>query len=179
MGEEEGFFYAVDVHPLAIERVKEKIEIRLKDDLGELYEFMDEDEILRGLSSELYGLRPPGIGASVFEGAIRVIIQQQISLQVAYVMTGAVVRRFGEKVEINGESYYDFPLPRVLANARETELILITTLRRMNHGVPDDLGARKAVSHFYYDGKLQPGDVVRESSKRWGEFKGWVIYYLI
>ncbi|MEA2076357.1 MAG: hypothetical protein U9O85_11670 [Euryarchaeota archaeon] len=59
---------------------------------------MDEDEILRGLSSELYGLRPPGIGASVFEGAIRVIIQQQISLQVAYVMTGAVVRRFGEKV---------------------------------------------------------------------------------
>ena len=216
-------------------KLSEKITVifRLKDDLGELYEFMDKDEILRGLRSELYGLRPPGIGASVFEGAIRVILQQQISLRVAYAMTGALVRRFGEKVEINGESYYDFPLPRILANASETdlracklsrqksryikglasevangydleqirkmdddeaveeltkfkgigmwsaELILITTLRRMNLCVPDDLGARKAVSHFYYDGKLQPGDIVREFSKRWGKFKGWVIYYLI
>jgi len=51
------------------------------------------------------------------------------------------------------------------------ELILITTLRRMNLCVPDDLGARKAVSHFYYDGKLQPGDVVREFSKRWGKIQ--------
>ncbi len=67
----------------------------LKDDLGELYNFMDRDKILRRVKNELYGLRPPGIGASVFEGAIRIIIQQQISLQVAYVMTGALVTRFG------------------------------------------------------------------------------------
>lgn len=206
---------------------------RLGDDLKELYNFMNKDETLLEIKDKLYGLRPPGIGESIFEGAIRVIIQQQISLQVAYVMTGELVRRFGEEVEIDGESYYDFPSPQALANANETELrkcklsrqkskyikelaleiaggydlekirernneeaieelmkfkgigmwsaelILITTLGRMNLCVPDDLGARKAVSHFYFDGKLQSGDVVRKFTERWGKFKGGVIYYLI
>ena len=206
---------------------------RLRDDLRALYDFMDQDSILRKIKKELYGLRPPGIGANIFEGAIRVIIQQQISLRVAYVITGTLVRRFGEKIEINGEAYYDFPSPQVLANADETELrkcklsrqkaryirdlalkvvngydlekirkmnneeaieelmkfkgigrwtaelILITTLGRMDLCVPDDLGARKAVSYFYFDGKLQSGDIVRKFTERWGEFKGWIIYYLI
>ena len=206
---------------------------RLKDDLKALYDFMEQDKVLRRVKNELYGLRPPGIGASVFEGAVRIIIQQQISLQVAYVMTGALVKRFGERVEIDGELYYDFPSPQALANADENELrkcglsrqksryikefalkvvngydlekigemnneeaieelmkfrgigrwtaelILITTLGRMDLCVPDDLGARKAVSHFYFDGKLQSGDVVRKFTERWGEFRGWVIYYLI
>jgi len=206
---------------------------RLRDNLRELYNFMREDETLLEIRDKLYGLRPPGIGANIFEGAIRVIIQQQISLQVAYVMTGALVRRFGEKIEIDGESYYDFPTPQVLANANETELrrcklshqkskyikelgleiadgydlekiremnneeaieelmkfrgigrwtaelILITTLGRMDLCVPDDLGTRKAVSHFYFDGKLQSSDVVRKFTERWGKFKGWIIYYLI
>ena len=193
---------------------------RLRDDLRGLYNFMDKDEILLEIKNKLYGLRPPGIGASIFEGAIRVIIQQQISLQVAYVMTGTLVRRFGEKIEINDEPYYDFPPPQVLANADENELrkcklsrqksryirelalkvadgydlekikkmnneeaieelmkfkgigrwtaelILITTLGRMDLCVPDDLGARKAVSYFYFDGKLQSGDTVREFTER-------------
>lgn len=65
--------------------------------------------MLHKIKRELYGLRPPGIGASIFEGTIRVIIQQQISLQVANIVTGTLVRRFGEKIEINGEPYYDFP----------------------------------------------------------------------
>jgi len=206
---------------------------RLRDDLRALYDFMEQDEILRKIKKELYGLRPPGIGASIFEGAIRVIIQQQISLRVAYVMTGELVRRFGEKIEIDGEPYYDFPSPQALASADENELrkcklsrqkakyikglalkvanrydlekigkmnneeaieelmkfkgigrwtaelILITTLGRMDLCVPDDLGARKAVSYFYFDGKLQSGNVVRKFTERWSEFKGWVIYYLI
>jgi len=216
-------------------RLSDKIAdiFRLRDDLKALYDFMEQDKILRKIKKELYGLRPPGIGASIFEGAIRVIIQQQISLQVAYVMTGALVGRFGEKAEVDGESYYDFPSPQVLANADENELrkcklshqksryikelalkvangydlekikrlgnegaitelikfkgigrwtaelILITTLGRMDLCVPDDLGARKAVSHFYFDGKLQSGDTVRKFTERWGKFKGWIIYYLI
>jgi len=206
---------------------------RLKDNLKALYDFMEQDRILRKIKKGLYGLRPPRIGASMFEGIIRVIIQQQISLQVAYVITGALVRKFGEKIEIDGESYYDFPSPKVLANADETELrkcklsrqkaryirelalkvadgydlkktkkmndeeaieeltkfkgigrwtaelILITALERMNFCVPDDLGARKAVSYFYFDEKLQSGDTVRKFTERWNEFRGWIIYYLI
>ena len=206
---------------------------RLRNDLKKLYDFMDKEEILLEIKNKLYGLRPPGIGASIFEGAIRVIIQQQISLRVAYVMTGSLVRRFGENAEIEGELYYDFPSPQVLANVDETELrecklsrqkaryirelalkvangydlekiremnneeaieelmkfkgigrwtaelILITTLGRMDLCVPDDLTARKAVSYFYFDGKLQSGDTVRKFTEKWGDFKGWIIYYLI
>ena len=206
---------------------------KLRDDLRALYDFMEQDRMLHKIKRELYGLRPPGIGASIFEGTIRVIIQQQISLPVAYIITGTLVRRFGEKIEINGEPYYDFPSPKVLASADEKELrkcklsrqkasyikelalkvadgydfekirkmnneeaieelmkfkgigmwtaklILITTLERMDLCVPDDLGARKAISHFYFDGKLQSGDTIRKFTERWDEFKGWIIYYLI
>ena len=206
---------------------------RLRDNLRALYDFMEQDRILRKIKKGLYGLRPPGIGANIFEGAIRVIIQQQISLQAAYAMTGTLVRKFGEEIEIDGESYYDFPSPQVLANINETELrkcklsrqkvryirefalkvvdgydlekikkmnneeaieelmkfkgigrwtaelILITTLERMNLCVPDDLGARKAISYFYFDGKLQSGDIVRKFTERWNKFRGWIIYYLI
>ena len=206
---------------------------RLRENLKGLYDFMEQDEILSKIKKELYGLRPPGIGASIFEGAIRVIIQQQISLRVAYVITGELVRRFGEKIEIDGELCYDFPSPQVLAGADEkelkkcklsrqkaiyirelalrvangydlekiremsseeaieelmkfngigrwtAELILITTLGRMDLCVPDDLGARKAVSYFYFDGKLQSSNAVRKFTERWGELKGWIIYYLI
>lgn len=206
---------------------------RLENDLTELYDFMDTDNVLSKIKKELYGLRPPGMGASIFEGAIKAIIQQQISLQVAYVMTGSLVKRFGNKTKINDVHYYDFPSPEVLANADETELkkcklshqkvryikefaseiingydlekireidnerainelmkfkgigrwsaelILAATLGRMDIGVPDDLGARKAVSYFYFNGKLQSGEKVREFMNRWGKFKGWMVYYLI
>lgn len=205
---------------------------KIRSDVAELYKFMDRDEVLRKVKNRLYGLRPPGIGLDIFESMIRVIIQQQISLRVAYVMTGALVKKFGEKIEINGKRYYDFPSPEVLANASieelrgcklsqqkskyikglalnvtngynlekigkmdddeaveelmkfkgigrwSAELVLIAALERINLCVPDDLGARKAVLHFYFNGKLQPGDVVRKFSERWGGFKGRVIYYL-
>jgi len=59
------------------------------------------------------------------------------------------------------------------------ELILITTLGRIDLCVPDDLGARKAVSHFYFGGRLQSCNTVRKFTERWGKFKGWIIYYLI
>ncbi len=71
---------------------------KIRNDVTELYEFMDRDKVLRKVKNQLYGLRPPGIGLGIFESIVRVIIQQQISLHVAYVMTGALVRRFGEKM---------------------------------------------------------------------------------
>lgn len=206
---------------------------RLKENLSEVYAFMEKYETLRRIKKELYGLKPPGIGATIFEGIVRVILQQQISLKVAYVITGALVKKFGEKVQINSETFYDFPSPQKLAKADENELrkcklsrqkaryvkefasavaqgydleklkemsnedvieeltkfngvgiwtaelVLIAVLGRMEVCVPNDLGARKAVSHFYFGGKLQPGDVVRRFMERWGKFKGWVIYYLL
>jgi DNA-3-methyladenine glycosylase II len=43
----------------------------------------------------------------------------------------------------------------------------------------DDLGARRAVSKFYFKGKLISGEKLRKFSSSWGKFKGIITYYLI
>ncbi len=86
-------------------------------DLTSLYTFMDKNPVLRDLKSKFYGLKPGSIGATVFEGIIKSIIQQQISIQVAFSITNKMVTRFGEKAEADAVIYYDFPTAKRLAEA--------------------------------------------------------------
>ncbi len=160
---------------------------RLREDLSGLYKFMDREDTLRRIKNELYGLRPPGIGTSIFEGAIRVI--EDLRACKLSRQKSRYIKAFTSEVA----SGYDLGSIKGLDNERAieelmkfngigrwtAEMILITTLGRMDLCVPDDLGARKAVSYFYFDGELQSGDVVRKFTERWGRFKGWIIYYLI
>jgi len=87
------------------------------EDLMALYAFMDMDSILRGVKEKLYGLKAGSMGATVFESIVKAILQQQISLRVSFWMTNSLVTRFGERVEVNGLVYYDFPTPSTLAKA--------------------------------------------------------------
>jgi DNA-3-methyladenine glycosylase II len=86
-------------------------------ELTSLYAFMDKNAVLRGLKLKFYGLKAGSIGATVFESFIKSIIQQQISIQVAFSITNKMVTRFGEKVEAEDIIYYDFPTPKRLAEA--------------------------------------------------------------
>jgi DNA-3-methyladenine glycosylase II len=86
-------------------------------DLTSLYSFMDKDPVLRELKLKFYGLKAGSIGATVFESIIKSIIQQQISIRVAFSITNRMVTRFGEKAETEGVIYYDFPTPKRLAEA--------------------------------------------------------------
>ncbi len=45
-------------------------------------------------------------------GAIRVIIQQQISLRAAYAITGALVKIFGEKTKLTASHIIISPHPK-------------------------------------------------------------------
>ncbi|MDJ0269148.1 MAG: hypothetical protein NXY59_01105 [Aigarchaeota archaeon] len=90
---------------------------RLDDDLNELYDTLKGDKRLSRLFRLLYGFKPPVFGALVFEGIVRVITQQQVSLRVAYIANAEIVKRFGEKLTVNGVDYYDFPTAEALANA--------------------------------------------------------------
>jgi len=94
----------------------------LDGDLRELYSFMDKDERLRKIKDALYGFKAPAMGATIYEVVVKAIVQQQISLRIAFYMISKLVRKFGEFVEFEGEKYYDFPLPRALANASIPEL---------------------------------------------------------
>ena len=219
---------------------KEKREIKSKlswifsteKDLKESYTFMDGDHILKRVKQKLYGLRPFNY-STVFEGVIKSIIQQQISLKGSMYITFRLIERFGDKVQIGKEVYYEFPSPDSLANASidelrkcgvsrqkaryikefsekvankefdpdalkklpseeivtrltqfkgigrwTAELVIVTSIGK--EALPaDDLGARRAISKFYFNGKLISGNEMRKFAKRWGKFKGIITYYLI
>lgn len=91
-------------------------------DLTSLYAFMDKDPTLSDLKLKLYGLKVGSIGTTVFESIIKSIIQQQISIQVAFSITNKMVTRFGENLEAEGVIYYDFPTPKRLDEASLEEI---------------------------------------------------------
>jgi DNA-3-methyladenine glycosylase II len=91
-------------------------------DLTDLYAFMDKDPVLRDLKLKFYGLKAGSIGATVFESIIKPIIQQQISIRVAFSITNTIVTRFGEQTEAEDTIYYDFPTAKRLAEATLEEI---------------------------------------------------------
>jgi len=106
------------------EELKKKLDelFSFSQDLTALYAFMDKDPILRDLKLKFYGLKAGSIGATVFESIIKSIIQQQISIRVAFSITNKMVTRFGEQTEAEDATYYDFPTPKRLAEASLEEI---------------------------------------------------------
>jgi len=91
-------------------------------DLTSLYAFMDKNPVLRDLKLKFYGLKAGSIGDTVFESIIKSIIQQQISIRVAFSITNRMVTRFGEKAEAEGVIYHDFPTAKRLSEATLEEI---------------------------------------------------------
>jgi len=118
----------VKIFQTATEQEEEEIEKKLDElfsfsqDLTALYAFMDKDPVLRDLKLKFYGLKAGSIGATVFESIIKSIIQQQISIRVAFSITNKMVTRFGEQTEAEDATYYDFPTAKRLAEATLEEI---------------------------------------------------------
>ncbi len=59
----------------------------------------------------------------------------------------------------------------------------LTVLRSMHHchqAFPaDDLGLRKAISHYYCHNKKIPADDARKIANKWGKWKGLAAYYIL
>jgi DNA-3-methyladenine glycosylase II len=92
-------------------------------DLAALYAFMDKDLVLSDLKRRFCGICKAGsIGATVFETIIKSIIQQQISIRVAFSITNKIVTRFGERTETEDTIYHDFPTPKKLDDASLEEI---------------------------------------------------------
>ena len=111
-----------------IKQEKEELEKKLDEmfsfsqDLTSFYAFMDNDPVLRDLKLKFYGLKAGSIGTTVFESLIKSIIQQQISIRVAFSITNKMVTKFSEKIETEGTIYYDFPTPMQLSEATLEEI---------------------------------------------------------
>ena len=106
------------------EELKKKLDelFSFSQDLTALYAFMDKDPVLRDVKQRFYGLKAGSIGTTVFESIIKSIIQQQISIRVAFSITNKMVTRFGEQTEAEDATYYDFPTPKRLAEATLDEI---------------------------------------------------------
>jgi DNA-3-methyladenine glycosylase II len=79
-------------------------------DLNIFYEIVKTDRILSKLVNNLRGLKGPN-NSSVFEGLVCSIIEQQISLNVAFSIQKKFTKRFGEKLILAGKTYFSFPKP--------------------------------------------------------------------
>lgn len=90
-------------------------------DLLGFYRFAKADRVLSGLVDPLYGLRPT-LAPGPFEMLVGAIAAQQINLTFAVTTRGRLVRRFGEPLDVGGESVFAFPSPERLARASAREL---------------------------------------------------------
>ncbi len=202
-------------------------------DLRSLYTFMEKDERLKNLKDNHYGLLPASF-SSVYESIIATIIQQQISLKIAWHMTAILIKKFGECVKIDDKEFWAFPTPSTLANAGipelrkcklsarkgeyikdfseavesgkfvpeslrkrshqeiierltqfrgmgrwTAEMVIVTSIGLDGMNPAGDLGARKAISHFFNSDKLMSEDEVRKLTDKWGKYKGIITYYCI
>jgi len=74
------------------------------------------DRPMAALAERLSGLRAPTT-PTVFESLVDSIIEQQISLKVAWVLEERLVKGFGDRLDIPGGPYFIYPEPGQIASA--------------------------------------------------------------
>ncbi len=144
-----------------IARISEQVAwmLGINQDTGPFYQLAEGDPAMGPLVRAWRGLHIPQT-PSIFEGLVWIILGQQISSQVAFILRTLLVQTYGHRLEVNGETYYSFPRPADLAAAG------VAGLRTLK------LSARKAqyiadISEQVASGRLdleslrdQPGDEV-------------------
>jgi DNA-3-methyladenine glycosylase II len=201
--------------------------------LAAFYQFAKSDSILCALTQKFHGFRPT-LSTTPFESLVTSITAQQINLQFAFKVRSRLVRSYGEKLNIDGETYFAFPAPEKLARVKVSSLRQLQFTEKKSeytiglarairdgqldlealsqqaeeeiaeklmalHGIgrwtvdwflarclgrghafpAGDLGVRKAVQHFYFNGEQKPEAELREFAKRWGEFANLATHYLL
>jgi DNA-3-methyladenine glycosylase II len=204
----------------------------LKLDLRPFYDAVKGDPVMYRLTQALRGLKSPST-ASAFEALIDSIVEQQISLNVAWSVQRRLTERFGDLLIIGEKKYYAFPLPEKLAmatiddlracglsgrkaeyirdasrlvasgldleglaNRREGEIIeeltrirgvgiwtaeltMVRGMQKLDSIPADDLGIRRAISHYYYDDRKISGMEARRTAERWKGWRGLASFYII
>jgi DNA-3-methyladenine glycosylase II len=89
--------------------------------LQDFYKFAQRDPILAELIQKFRGFRPT-LSATPFESIVTSITAQQINLQFAFTVRSRLVRRYGEKLIVDGRTYFAFPQPEKLARVKVSSL---------------------------------------------------------
>ena len=89
-------------------------------DLKPFYEKVKDDKIMAHLTRELRGLKNPAT-PTVFEALVDSVVEQQISLKVAHSLEHTLIKKFGDTLNLEGEVYYAYPTPKLLASVSPEE----------------------------------------------------------
>jgi len=136
-------------------------------DYSEFLSTVKNNPKLYSLALKYLGLRP-ALTPTLYEALIEAIINQRIPLKIANAITSRVIRRYGFKVIINNEEYYDFPNSNELAKVNVDEPRELGLSRRKAEFI---INISKAVNEGYDLEALKRGryeEVISELTK----FKG-------
>ncbi|MCW3995821.1 MAG: DNA-3-methyladenine glycosylase [Candidatus Bathyarchaeota archaeon] len=82
-------------------------------DLKAFYDEVENDQTMHQITKQLYGFKLPTT-PTIFESLLNSIVEQQISIKIARTIEERLAKKFGDHLEINGETYYAFPTPNNL-----------------------------------------------------------------
>lgn len=90
-------------------------------DLKGFHQQIRKDPTMHKIAHQLCGLKTPTT-PTVFEALVDSIIEQQISIKVARAIEERLAKKFGEPIEIDGETYFGFPTPKNIVDATVQEV---------------------------------------------------------
>jgi DNA-3-methyladenine glycosylase II len=90
-------------------------------DLQPFYKAVEGDKVMAKLVLQLRGLRSP-CTQTVFEALVDSIVEQQISIKVAWSLQRRLTVAFGDALSLGDKTYYAFPEPERLASATIEQL---------------------------------------------------------
>lgn len=94
----------------------------LDSDLAPFYRFAKKDSLLKTLTTRYFGLRLIRI-PDLFEALCWAILGQQINTVFAYTLKQRLVEKFGEPYVFEGEFYWLFPTPEIVAELKPADLL--------------------------------------------------------
>jgi DNA-3-methyladenine glycosylase II len=90
-------------------------------DLHAFYLEAEKDPTLHRITRQLHGFKFPTT-PTAFEGLVDAIVEQQISIKVARTIEERLAKKFGDKLEINGETYFAFPTAQNIKDASISDI---------------------------------------------------------
>jgi DNA-3-methyladenine glycosylase II len=134
--------------------------------LNSFYKDVKKDPVMHNISQQLYGLKNPTT-PTVFESLVDSIVEQQISIKVAHTIEQRLTKKFGEKLTIEGNTYFAYPTPQRISDTCVSEVQKVGLSVRKAEYI---YGASKLIA----DGKLNlekmknpknPNNIIAELDK--------------
>jgi DNA-3-methyladenine glycosylase II len=101
----------------------------LETDLKPFYTLARKDDLLKDLVKKFRGYRIIG-QPDLFESLVWAVLGQQINLQFAYTLKQRFVEQFGINMSFNGEKYFMFPRPEIVAQLNDLDLLQLQFSRQ-------------------------------------------------